>query len=518
MQSPSRRDFLRRFGGLTALGTAAPFALNLAALGQAAAQSAGGYKALVCLYLAGGNDTFNTVLCTDAASWDPYVAVRSQAPESIALLPPGTAPDASAALGSPARLGGVWPITPLNLHTPGNAARSVALHPQLGALATMFGSERRLAIVSNVGPLVEPLTKAQYDGNGRRPPKLFSHNDQTSTWQALGPEGTRFGWGGRLADLLMAGNRGTQFTAISTTGAAVWLAGEQARQYQISSTGAIRLGAPGNASANPTLFGSATAFGAMQDIARGAGTGNLLERDLAAVVGRSIDAEALVRSSLGEPGQAPWGTAAASYNQNADPLLRYRSPSTDTDEVNPLAQQFQVVARMIAAQSALGVSRQVFLVNLGGFDTHDSQNRNHARLMARLAHGLQYFDGVLGAMPGGDLRGSVTTFTASDFGRTFTSNGDGTDHGWGAHHFVMGGAVRGGDLYGRLPVIGAKNASNNRFDASADQLANGVLLPQASVEQYGATLARWFGASDADLATVFPALSRFGSSSLGFMV
>ncbi len=159
--------------------------------------------------------------------------------------------------------------------------------------------------------------------------------------------------------------------------------------------------------------------------------------------------------------------------------------------------------------------RQVFFVSMGGFDTHDIQNRNHADLMARLAHALAYFDATLGAM---GARNLVTTFTASDFGRTFTSNGDGTDHGWGAHHFVMGGAVRGGDLYGSFPVLGAKNANNNNFDASPNQVGNGALLPQTSVDQLGATLGRWFGnLGDGQLLELFPNLANFSQRNLGFM-
>jgi uncharacterized protein (DUF1501 family) len=210
--------------------------------------------------------------------------------------------------------------------------------------------------------------------------------------------------------------------------------------------------------------------------------------------------------------------AAGTYNPNNDPKLRYDHPLNGGQAFNGLAQQFQMVARMIdaARNGAVAARRQVFLVSLGGFDTHDAQNRNHADLMARLAHALRYFDTTLGAI---GARANVTTFTASDFGRTFTSNGDGTDHGWGAHHFVMGGAVRGGDFYGRFPQLSVKNANNNNFDASPDQLGNGALLPQVSVDQLGATLGRWFGLSDAQLIDVFPNLANFnaGQRNLGFM-
>jgi uncharacterized protein (DUF1501 family) len=171
---------------------------------------------------------------------------------------------------------------------------------------------------------------------------------------------------------------------------------------------------------------------------------------------------------------------------------------------------------MIDASGAAGVAakRQVFFVSLGGFDTHDAQNRGHADLYARLAHAMRYFDTTLIGMGASN---KVTTFTASDFGRTFTSNGDGTDHGWGAHHFVMGGAVRGGDLYGTFPVLGAKNANNNNFDSSPDQLGNGALLPTTSVDQLGATLAKWFGISDSNALSIFPNLGNFSTRDLGFM-
>jgi len=234
-----------------------------------------------------------------------------------------------------------------------------------------------------------------------------------------------------------------------------------------------------------------------------------------------MDAEFALRNALKPAGDALFGTpvvAPATYSANSDPKLQYDNPLTGAKAFNSLAQQLQIVARMIHASNDAGVlaKRQVFFVSMGGFDTHDLQNRNHADLMAKLAHALRYFDTTLGAM---GARNAVTTFTASDFGRTFTSNGDGTDHGWGAHHFVMGGAVRGGDLYGNFPVLGAKNANNNNFDSSPNQLGNGALLPETSVDQLGATLGRWFGLSDGQLLDVFPNLANHsaGRRNLGFM-
>jgi uncharacterized protein (DUF1501 family) len=167
---------------------------------------------------------------------------------------------------------------------------------------------------------------------------------------------------------------------------------------------------------------------------------------------------------------------------------------------------------MIAARDTLGMTRQVFFVGLGDFDTHDGQPRRHAANMARLAQAMKYFDATLTAMGVGS---DVTTFTASDFGRTFTTNGDGSDHGWGGHHFVMGGAVRGGDLYGTFPTYGSSDGRGGF--TSPDQIAAGALLPALAVDQYAATLGRWFGVSDSDLATILPNLRNFSTHDLGFM-
>ncbi len=514
LQTPaSRRAFLRHATALSALaGAGAPLAINLLAAGSAAAQAATDYRALVCIFLYGGNDAYNTVLATDTASWDPYTAVRNQAPDSIALLPVGTVPSAAAAAGSPGRLGGVLPLTPTNAQ-----GRAFALHPLLGSLQTLFNTDKRLAIVPNIGTLVMPTTKAQYAlASHPRPASLFSHNDQQNTWQALAPEGATRGWGGRMGDALASMNSRTLFTAVSAAGNAVWLAGQTVQQYQVSTNGPIRMGADSNG----RIYGSTDVNAALQRIVSGARGTHLMHADLAAVSARSIDAEATLRTALRPASDAAFGTAPASgnYNANNDPKLQYDHPINGNRAVNSLAQQLQVVARMIDAgiSGATGARRQVFMVSLSGFDSHDLQNRNHADLMARLAHGMRYFDTALGAL---GARNNVTAFIASDFGRTFTSNGDGTDHGWGGHHFVMGGAVRGGDLYGRFPTLGAKNANNNAFDSSADLLSNGAMLPTTAVDQLGATLGRWFGLSDGQLADIFPNLANFnaGVRNLGFM-
>jgi uncharacterized protein (DUF1501 family) len=311
-----------------------------------------------------------------------------------------------------------------------------------------------------------------------------------------------------MGDLLASNNGAALFTSISTSGNAVWLAGQQVMQYQVSSQGALRVGGSGS-----SLFGSAVVQDKLRSLMRNARSNDLLARDHAAVAARSMDAEALLSGALPAAGTAPFGTPGLASG-TADPLLQYDNPLTGAKAGNSLAQQLQVVARMIAARQALGVKRQVFFVSLGGFDTHDNQNRLQADLMAKLSHGLAYFDASLQGLGVGS---QVTTFTASDFGRTFTSNGDGTDHGWGSHHFVMGGAVRGRDLYGSFPAFGTSDGKGDF--SSPHQISNGAMLPQASVDQLGATLGQWFGLSAAQALELFPNLANFDAArrNLGFL-
>lgn len=507
-RNESRRLFLRQASALSlAAGVGAPLALNLLAAGSAAAQTAGDYRAVVCLFMFGGNDSFNMVLPTDSASWNAYATTRA----SIALLAQGTPPNAGAGAGSPERLGGVLPLMPMDAQ-----GRSFALHPLMGGLQTLFNTDRRLAIVPNIGPLDTPTTKAQFAKPSHpRPPRLFSHNDQQSIWQTMLPEGATQGWGGRMADMVAAGNSRSVFTAISAAGTSAWLSGQNVRQYQVSGTGALRMGAD----SSNRVYGSTAVASALDNITRSARSNHVLEADVAGIADRSIAAESLLRGALRPASDAAFGSApaAGSYNPRTDPKLHFANPLTGTPEFSSLAQQLQVVARLVQAgmSGATGVRRQVFFVSMGGFDTHSNQNTQHARLMAQLAHGMQYFDTALGAV---NARNNVTTFTASDFGRTFTSNGDGTDHGWGAHHFVMGGAVRGGNLYGAGPMLVVKDPRTGEFD-SPDQLRNGALLPTTSVDQLGSTLGRWFGLSDSQALEVFPHLANFNAASrnLGFM-
>ncbi|MBC7498912.1 MAG: DUF1501 domain-containing protein [Herminiimonas sp.] len=456
--------------------SAAPFALNLMTIGSAAAQNApADYKALVCLFLFGGNDHVNTVLATDSTSWNEYIRIRTtNEAGSIALPVAGTQ-------------GGVLPIVPRTAQ----GARGFGLHPSLGPLKDLFDSGRA-AIVANVGPLIVPTTKAQYKaGSVPLPPKLFSHNDQQSLWQAYKPEGASYGWGGRMGDLLAANNSNAIFTSVSASGNAVFLAGRSINQYQISGSGAVAIN-----NLTSTLFGTSANANPLKAIISGE-RANLFEKEHAAIVRRSIDAQGLLATAMLPAG--PTGVPSPA---------QYANPNTGVMATNALATQLQTVARMIAGRSALGMKRQVFFVSMGGFDTHDFEKTAHADLMAKLAHAIAYFNSTLVTLPGGDMSNNVTLFTASDFGRTFTSNGDGTDHGWGSHHFVVGGAVKGKDIYGTFPVTGLGHDQD---------VGSGSMLPTTSVDQYGATLAAWFGLSPTQIVEVFPNAGNFASPTIGFV-
>lgn len=448
------------------LGPAAcsPLMASLAAAGAQAATSSDDYKALVCVYLHGGNDSFNTVLGTSESDWRAYTSVRSQQPSPIALS-------------------NVLPLQGVDAGSP-----ALALHPMLAPVLPLYNVQRRLAVVANVGTLIGPLSKAAYTaGTGARPRKLFSHNDQQSTWQALAPEGATQGWGGRLMDALVAGQDRSLFTAITVSGNALWLSGRDVRAYQVAAGGPVRMGA---------AQGMDALSQALHDVVATSHSRHVMAADLADVNQRSLQAERQLSAALPGYGMAPFGPD--------DSMLGIRQGSGMV--INPLAKALQTAGRIIASHQTLGLRRQIFFVSLGGFDTHSGQSAQHAWLMAQLGHGLAYFDGLMQSLGLGD---KVTTFTASDFGRSFTSNGDGTDHGWGAHHFIMGGAVQGGRLFGNWPRLSLKNTHNNEFDGSDDQLLNGVLLPSMSVEQYGAALGAWLGVSGSGLSDVFPNLGRF---------
>jgi uncharacterized protein (DUF1501 family) len=510
----SRREFSRALAALSiGAGAASPFAMQLAAIGQAAAQSVSSYKALVCVFLFGGNDGHNTVLATDADTFGRYFAARNIGADQIALMPVGTAPQALGATSpfngrtvtrtSPEFWGGVLPITPSTPQAvpPGTNAtsRTFALHPYLAPLIPLF-TAGRLAIQSNVGTLIMPTTKAQYVAKSvPLPVSLYSHNDQQAEWQSGGPLGTRYGYGGLLADLIFSGNTNSVFTAISTAGNAVFMSGKSVVQYQLTTAAAPAVAVSGATASS--LFGSTVAATRMSDIIRDTSATSYFADDQATVVKRSMDSASQLNAAF-----------ATAQVQAVPAPPAYTNPLTNAVQTNSLALQLQTVARMIAASATLGATRQIFFVSLGAFDTHQFENTVQPNLLAEVAQALAYFDSALSNIGGVDMRPAVTTFTASDFNRTFTSNGSGTDHAWGSHHFIMGGAVKAGTIYGQYPTLGVDQGNFANPDMSGN-----ALIPTTSVDQYIATMGAWFGASPTNLAAIFPNLANFSNKNLGFV-
>ena len=475
----TRRAFLRRSSRLALAGTALPFALNLAAIGEAAAFDATDYKALVCVFMYGGNDYANTVVTYDDDSYNKYSTIRGggagQTAGGIALAKA----DLAATLLNPA------------VALPG--LRQYALHPSMTGIAGLFNAGAA-AVQLNVGPLVAPTTRAGYNSADRRtnplPPNLFSHNDQQSVWQSSSPEGSTVGWGGNLGDLALSSNSNSLFTCINVSGNAVFLSGDSALQYQIGSNSAVKINSVSNG-----VYGSNAVRDAMQQITR-AGSGQVLENEYNKVTRRSIDSELQMTAAL-----------------NANPASN--APFNTFSTSNSLASQLRMVARIIASRSSLGNKRQVFFVSLGGFDNHDGVISNHVTNLGRVSNAMTEFYNATVAL---GVASKVTAFTASDFGRTLASNGDGSDHGWGSHHLMVGGAVNGKAFYGSAPPVSVGNTA-----AAEDQghVGQGRLLPSTSVDQYAATLAKWFGVADSEMSGILPNLNRFGGvnypTNLGFM-
>ena len=454
----SRRAFLKRSSMLGLAGAAAPWALNLAAMSEAAAATATDYKALVCVFLYGGNDYGNTLIPYDATRYAAYQRMRptlayTQAQLAGTVLAPGVA------LAD---------------------GMQYALAPELAPLKPIFDSGR-LGVMLNVGTLVQPTTKAQYTaGSVPLPPRLFSHNDQQSVWQASSPEGATSGWGGRMGDLFESGNGNAVFTCVNVSGNAVYLSGRTATQYQVSVNGPVAL----NGVAKP-LFGSAACSTALRNLVTASST-NLFENEYSRISARSLSAGSTLSAALA-----------------AGPAITTPFPAPGT---NPLADQLKLVARMISTADAVGAKRQVFFVSMGGFDNHDGLATIHPGLLTSVAQALGAFYAATQELK---VDGQVTTFTASDFGRTLTAN-DGSDHGWGSMHFMLGGAVNGGRYYGTPPVVA---------NGGPDDVGQGRLLPTTSVDQYAATMGKWLGIADSDLLTVLPNLANWDASqrNLGFV-
>lgn len=471
----SRRTFLRHAGQMSLTGMAAPWFANLAAIGEAAAFSASDYKALVLVFLQGGNDYANTVVTYDNDSYAKYYAIRAA----------GSGANTSGVVLSQAALA----ATELKPTQALAGGRKYALHPSMPGLAQLFNAGKA-AVQLNVGPLVVPLTRAQYNSPDRQkyplPPKLFSHNDQQSVWQSSAAEGSTAGWGGRFGDVAMNNNSNPLFTCISLSGNNVFLSGATALQYQCSTNGAIAVrAASSNFFYQPELR---TAF--MQMLQKS--SAHLLENEYNSVMKRGISAQSIVSQGM------------------AGVSLKTTFPVGST-----LANQLKTVAQLIGARASLGAKRQVFMVSLSGFDLHDYLDTRHAPLLMQVDQALTAFYQATLEL---GVANQVTSFTASDFGRTLTSNGDGSDHGWGSHHLVVGGAVKGAAFYGTPPPVSVGDSS-----AAEDQwhVGQGRLLPSTSVDQYAATLAKWFGVSASELLSVMPNLKNFGTpiypTDLGFL-
>ena len=453
----SRRAFLKRTAQLGLAGVAAPFVTSLGAIGEAAAATAGDYKALVCIFLYGGNDYANTLPPYDQASYNLYQAQRS----NIALTRDSLA---ATALSPTNSLGG----------------RQFAMAPAMAPLMPVFNAGK-MAVVLNVGTLVQPTTKAQFTASSvPLPPKLFSHNDQQSYFQASSPEGATSGWGGRIGDLFESGNGTATLTCINAAGNAVYLAGKQAIQYAIGTGGPTAL--LNNAT---SLYGSTTAASTLRTLMT-APSGNLIANEHGKVSARALSLYTQVSGAL-------TGAPAASF-----PLFT---------ATNPLAAQLKIVAQMISVSQALSAKRQVFFVSLGGFDMHENLAAAHPVQIGLVADAMKSFYDTTAAL---GVANQVTAFTASDFGRTLVSNTSGADHGWGSMHFVMGGAVKGQKIYGTPPAIG---------NGTGDDVGQGRLLPSISVDQYASTLASWFGVSATDMTTVLPNMGNYNPSTwnLGFV-
>jgi uncharacterized protein (DUF1501 family) len=457
----TRREFVKRMSFTTVGGITAPWALNLAAIADAAAQTApSDYKALVCIFMTGGNDCHNTLIPVDSTGYQQYSSKRG----SLSIV--------QSSLSS----------STLSPTTAVNDGRTLALNSAMSPLVPLFNSSRKLAIVPNLGPLTVPLTQAEYINKSKaEPAQLFSHNDQQVTWMAGAPEGATTGWGGRMGDLFASSNGQTPLTSISISGNQVFLSGNSIAQYQLLPQGVVAL-----KPATTDMFGSQSVTTAYNQLSNFSSS-EVFANEYNKVLQRSIAVGKTLSTALA-------GNSA----------LKTVFSSND----NPLSSQLSMVAKTIQARSALGQKRQIFFVSLGGFDTHSNQLQTHGLLIAQVAEAMSEFYNATVEM---GIANQVTTFTASDFGRTLANNGDGTDHGWGGHHFVLGGAVNGGKVYGNFPSL----ASNSPDMA---EVTTGRLLPTTSVDQYASTLATWMGVSNAEQEqTVIPNIKNFSQRNLGFM-
>lgn len=476
MFHPDRRTFLRRSAALSIMGAAAPWAMNLAALADASAATVDSssdstdYKALVCVFLVGGNDHANTLVPYDLDSHQAYAAART----NLATARADLAATVLSTRGLP-------------------EGRQMALAPSLALLKPLFEAQR-LGVLLNIGPLVKPITVADFRQGRNLPPRLFSHNDQQAVWQSYAPEGGTTGWGGLIGDVWGPGPSAGAFTCVNTSGQAVFLSGNVVQPYALVPGGPLPLHA-----VKDGLFGdgsgSSTLRSAVLEELIGQNLHPLpLAREHAKVMVRALAAQSALSDALaGTPDFGDLFIESENVVKGGVSQLVSR----------PLARQLRTVARMIAAGPSQGLRRQVFFVSLGGFDLHDGLLAQHAGLLQQVAQALSGFDQAVQQM---GMDRQVTTFTASDFGRTLSSNGDGSDHGWGGHHLVMGGAVAGGQFFGQLPPPG--------LEGDEHHVGQGRLLPTMAVDQLAASLARWMGVGESDLGAIAPHHGEFDASVL----
>ena len=474
----TRREFIRQ-AACAALGTAALTSAirDLRFMNAAVAQSnIADYKALVCIFLAGGNDSNNLILPTIQSEYDDYAEIRTPV---LAIPQPA-----------------ILPISSLS-----SDGHEYGLHPSCPELQTLFG-EGKLALLFNAGTLVYPMTRAQYkSGALMKPPQLFSHADQVTQWQTSIPDRAPLtGWGGRCADLLAAVQPGAPISlSVTLAGANTFEVGNAVSQYSVSTSGAISLAGV-----------SGARLQALTNIL-GLTSQNLQIQAYSSVAKHSIDSGAILNSAIVPTGAANYWTV---------PFPTSITPPTGGNAFNSsLSPQLKMVARLIeaghrsAASGGFGMKRQIFFCSVGGYDLHTNQTPgpgqttvgSHANLLAELSQCVLAFQRAMEQL---GLANNVTAFTASDFGRTFPSNGQGSDHGWGSHHLIIGGAVKGQRTYGTFPTLAVNGP---------DDTSTGRWIPTTSIDQYFATLATWFGVDNNNLATVFPNLGRFSTPNLGFI-
>ena len=459
-----RREFLRQACG--ALAGSAALAASLRSFGLvealAGAQGASDYKALVCLFLNGGNDGHNTLVPRDASEYNLYAAARGE-------------------LAIPRDQ--LLPIKPPSQH-----GLEFGFHPNCAEMQSLFNA-KRLAVICNTGTLVEPVTRAQVQSRAAPvPDNLFSHPDQVAQWQSAISERTGeaklTGWGGRIADRLASANVGAQFPMLIAPqgGGGLLLSGEKERAYV------------------PSSFFEPFTF--LDSEAEKQHSRQALKQMLAAAVaGSETPHQRAAAQTIND---------ALAFGEKVRELAPLQFPYSSAFTTPFGASQFQSIAKMIWARERFNLRRQIFFVRLDGFDTHNNQGvltGTQPNLMKLVSGALKDFYNATELM---GVSSQVTTFVLSDFGRTLKpAAGAGTDHGWGNQLFVVGGAVRGGDFYGRYPVL----APGGPDDADT----SGRFIPTTSVEQYAATLASWFGLGDAEVRSVFPNIGRFASTNLGFM-